>query len=83
MRRLASKTLGNGSACRSEYDDTNGNLRVVRVHGDLVLRGIADETFGVGEGDIRGGRSITLVVGDDLNTIILPDTDTTVLVMST
>ncbi len=45
------------------------------VHGDLVLGSIADETLIVGEGDIRGCRPVTLVVGDDLNTIVLPDTD--------
>ena len=33
--------------------------------------------FGVREGHIRGSRPITLVVGDDLNTIVLPDTYTT------
>ena len=56
----------------------DGSSRVVWIHGDLVLRGVTDETFGVREGDIRGGRPIALVVGDDLNTIILPDTDTAV-----
>ena len=48
------------------------------VHRDLILRGIADEALVVGEGDIRGGGTVTLVVGDDLNTIVLPDTDTAV-----
>ncbi len=52
-------------------------IRIVRVHRDLILCGITDETLCVGEGDIRRCRSVTLVVGDDLNTIILPDTDTT------
>lgn len=51
------------------------NLRVVRVHGYLVLCGITDETFGVGERDIGRSRPITLVIGDDLDTIVLPDTD--------
>ena len=37
-----------------------------RVHGDLVLRGVTDETLAVGEGDIGGGGAVTLVVGDDL-----------------
>lgn len=49
---------------------------VVRVHRDLVLRGIANETLGLGEGDVGWCCAVTLVVGDDLNTIILPDTDT-------
>jgi hypothetical protein len=37
--------------------------RVVRVHGDLVLGGIADETLRVVERDIGRGGSVTLVVG--------------------
>ena len=48
---------------------------VVGVHGDLVLRGVTNETLGVGERDIRGGRAVTLVVRDDFDTVILPDTD--------
>jgi len=47
---------------------------VDRVHGDLVLSGITDETLGVGESNVRRRRSVTLVVGDDLNTIMLPHT---------
>ena len=42
----------------------------------MVLRGIADQTLVVGERDVGGCCSVTLVVGDDLNTIILPNTDT-------
>ena len=52
-------------------------LRVVRVHGDLVLCGITDETLGLRERDIGGSCPVTLVVSDDLNAIVLPDTDTT------
>jgi hypothetical protein len=44
----------------------------------LIFCGIADETLVVREGDIRGGGAVTLVVGDDLYTIVLPDTDTAV-----
>ena len=47
---------------------------VGRVHGDLVLCGITDETLGVGEGNERGGGAVTLVVGDDLDTVITEDT---------
>ena len=49
---------------------------VVGVHRDLVLRGITDQPLGVGEGDIGGCCPVTLVVGNDLNTIVLPYTDT-------
>lgn len=49
---------------------------VVRVHGDLVLRGVADQALVVREGHIRGRGAVALVVGDDLNAIVLPDTDT-------
>ncbi len=46
------------------------------VHGDLVLRGITDQTLSVREGHIRGCCSVTLVVGDDFDTVVLPNTDT-------
>ena len=59
------------------------DIRVGGVHGDLVLGGITDQTLGVGEGDERGCCAVTLVVGDDLNTIVLPDTDTAKITMST
>ena len=45
------------------------------VHGDLVLGGIADEPFGVGESHIRRRRSVALVVGDDFDTVVLPNSD--------
>ena len=48
---------------------------VVGVHGNLVLRGITNETLGVGERDIGGGRAVTLVVRNDFDTVVLPDTD--------
>ena len=47
---------------------------VVRVHGDLVLRSISNETLGVGESNERGGGAVTLVVGDDFNAVITEDT---------
>ena len=48
---------------------------VVGVHRDLILGGVADESLIVGEGDIGWCRSVSLVVGDDLDSIVLPDTN--------
>ncbi|CAA6672244.1 unnamed protein product [Spirodela intermedia] len=45
---------------------------VRRVHGDLVLGGVADEPLRVGEGDVGRGRPVPLVVGDDLHSVVLP-----------
>lgn len=42
------------------------------VHRGLVLRGVTDETLGVGEGDIGRGGAFIMVVGDDLDTVVLP-----------
>ena len=46
------------------------------VHGNLVLGGIADQTLSVVECDIGRGGTVTLVVGNDLHTIVLPHSDT-------
>jgi hypothetical protein len=48
----------------------------VRVHGDLVLSGITNQTLGVGESHELLGGTVTLVVGDDLDTVITEDTHT-------
>ena len=47
---------------------------VGRVHCDLVLRRVTDQTFCVGEGNERWGGSVALVVGNDFNTVIAEDT---------
>ena len=44
-----------------------------KVNGTEILRRIADQPLGVGEGDVRWRGAITLVVSDDLNSVILPD----------
>ena len=50
----------------------------MRVHRDLVLGRIADQALRVGERNVRRRRPVTLVVGNNFNTVILPNTDTTV-----
>mmetsp|Transcript_6983 Transcript_6983/g.13721 ORF Transcript_6983/g.13721 Transcript_6983/m.13721 type:complete len:466 (-) Transcript_6983:90-1487(-) len=52
--------------------------RVPGVHGDLVLGGITNKALSVGEGDIRRSSTVTLVVGDDLDAVVLPNTNATV-----
>ena len=48
--------------------------RVLGVHSDLVLGRITDQTLSVSEGNERGRRPVTLVVGDDLNSVMSEDT---------
>ena len=45
------------------------------VHGDLVLGSITNQSLHLTEGDISGGGTVILVVGNNFNTDILPDTD--------
>ena len=49
---------------------------VVGVHGDLVLGGISNESLRVVEGNVGRGGSVTLVVGNDFDSVVLPDSDT-------
>jgi len=49
----------------------------VGVHCDLILGGIANQALTLRERDIRRGGAVTLVVGDDFNAIVLPDTNAT------
>mmetsp|Transcript_7097 Transcript_7097/g.8212 ORF Transcript_7097/g.8212 Transcript_7097/m.8212 type:complete len:212 (+) Transcript_7097:417-1052(+) len=46
------------------------------VHGSLGLGGISDKTLGFVEGNVGRGGSVTLVVGNNFNTIILPNSYT-------
>jgi hypothetical protein len=45
------------------------------VHGDLILGCITDQPFGVSESHVGRSRTVSLVIGDDLNTIVLPHTN--------
>lgn len=45
---------------------------VVWVFGCLIFGSITDKSFCFSEGDIWGSGSVTLVIGDDLDSVILP-----------
>jgi len=47
----------------------------VRVHGGLGFGGIPNQTLGLREGNVGGSGAVSLVIGDDFDTIILPDAD--------
>jgi hypothetical protein len=51
---------------------------VGRVHGDLVLSSVTNEALRIRERNITRRRPVSLVVGNDLNAIMLPDSDATV-----
>jgi hypothetical protein len=59
---------GNSLSANKTLDVVDGSIRVC---GGLVLRRISDKTFIVGEGDIRGGDAVALIVGNNLNPPIL------------
>ncbi len=48
------------------------------VSGDLIFGGVSDQSFRFGKGDIRGGGSVTLVVSNNFDSVVLPDSDTRV-----
>jgi len=48
---------------------------VIRIHGDLVLGGVSDETLGFRESHIAGRRAVSLIVGDDLDLAVLENAD--------
>jgi hypothetical protein len=54
-------------------DEALGIEHSVRsVHGNLVLGSVTDEALSIVECNIRGGGTVTLVVGNDLHAIVLP-----------
>ena len=46
-----------------------------KTYGCLTLGGIANKSLSLREGDIGWGSTVTLVVGNDLHTIVLPNTN--------
>lgn len=46
------------------------------VFGSLVFGCVSNESFGFSESDIGGSGSVSLIVGNDLNSFVLPDTNT-------
>jgi len=48
---------------------------VGRVSSSLVLGGISDKTLLTGEGDVGGGSVKTLIILDDFDLVVLPDTN--------
>jgi hypothetical protein len=59
--------------CSQRVENTHS---VHRVHCHLILRSVADETLSIGETHIRGSCSVTLVICNDLDAIILPHSHT-------
>mmetsp|Transcript_38825 Transcript_38825/g.76331 ORF Transcript_38825/g.76331 Transcript_38825/m.76331 type:complete len:238 (+) Transcript_38825:1835-2548(+) len=49
---------------------------VFGISGHLVLRSVSDQTLSVSEGHIGGSGTVSLVVSNDLHSVVLPDTDT-------
>jgi hypothetical protein len=54
---------------------------VLGVHGSLVLSSITDKTFLVRESDVRRSGTVTLLVGNDFNTLGFPNTNTGVAIL--
>jgi hypothetical protein len=80
MRRFALKTLERAmnSSYRADTAAAVGNSRVIWVHHCLYLCGVTDMPSGVRQRNAGGSFPLAVVVGDDLNMIVLPDSDATV-----
>lgn len=46
------------------------------VSGHLVLGRVAYQTLGFGETHVGWGRAVTLIIGNDFNTVVHPNSDT-------
>jgi hypothetical protein len=45
------------------------------VSSNLILSGITDKSFSISETNVRWGGSVTLIVGDDFNSVVDPNSD--------
>jgi hypothetical protein len=52
------------------------SIRVNGVHSDLIFCGVTNQSPVVRKGHARGRSFVAVIVGDDLNVIVLPDADT-------
>ena len=50
----------------------------MRVFGSLVFGRVSYESFCFSECDIRWSGSVSLIISDDLNSVVLPDSNTRV-----
>lgn len=46
------------------------------VFGSLVVSCVTDKSLGIGESDVGWSGSVTLVIGDDLDSFVFPESDT-------
>jgi hypothetical protein len=70
-----SPTLHTISCCIEKLNRWYTEDGVDGVPGDLDLGSIANEAFGVSESDVRRGGPVAVIVGDDLDTAMVPDSD--------
>lgn len=60
----------------SSYKSLSIEDSIVWIFGCLVFGCISDKSFSVSEANIRWGSSVSLIVGDDLDLVILPHSNT-------
>jgi hypothetical protein len=46
------------------------------IFGGLIVCGIADQSFVISESDVGWGCSVTLIIGDDFDSFVFPESDT-------
>ena len=69
--------LLNGAVLKTTTDQTlDIEQSLSGVDGGLILGSLTNQTLIVGERNVRGSDTVTLIVGDDLNAAVLVDTDT-------